>query len=78
MTLVINQSSSRKNFDNGLRDFLDIGELRGGGGGQKIRLLNFAQGSAGKRCFRDLCVSGGHAVIPLLFVGSTSMLTGEN
>ena len=57
MTLAINQSSSTKNFDNGLRDFPDIKELRRG---QKIRLLNFAQGSAGKRCFRDLCVSGGY------------------
>jgi len=75
VTLVINQSSSRKNFDNGLRDFPDIKELRRG---QKIRLLNFAQGSTGKRCFRDLRVSGGYAVISLLFVGSISMLTGEN
>ena len=57
MTLVINKSSSRKKFDSGLRDFPDIKELRRG---QKIRLLNFAQGSTGKRCFRDLCVSGGY------------------
>ena len=54
MTLVINQSSSRKNFDNGLRDFLDIGELRGGGGGAENSSLEFCSGLGREKMFSRL------------------------